>query len=86
MIKEYIVNGDVVIVEKVNHANKGDTVVAMLDDGSATLKRYYPDKRYVILKPANDKYKPIKAQNVTILGRVIGVFRRQFYKDAVKHF
>jgi repressor LexA len=81
MIEEFIVNGDVVIVEKINHANKGDTIVALLDDGSATLKRYYPGKRYVMLKPANEKYKPIKAQNVTILGRVIGVFRRQFYKE-----
>lgn len=82
MIEEYIVNGDFVLVEKVSHANRGDTVVAMLDDGTATLKKYYPGKRYVILKPANEKYKPIKSQNVTILGRVIGVFRKQYYSNS----
>ena len=84
MIEEYIVNGDYVVVEKVTHANRGDTVVAMLDDGTATLKKFYPGKRYVILKPANEKYKPIKADNVTILGRVVGVFRNQFYSNAKK--
>lgn len=75
MIDEHIREGDFVIVERRNTALNGQTVVALLPDGQATLKKYYREKDHVRLQPANEKYEPIRVKQVQIQGVVIGVVR-----------
>lgn len=76
MIDAQIADGDLVICRKTKNANKGDIVVAMTDDGEATLKYWFPEARRIRLQPANSKMKPIYARNVQVLGVVTGVVRR----------
>ncbi len=76
MIESLISDGDLVIVEKTEYAKNGDMVVAVLDDGTATLKKFYKEKNFVRLQPANKKYKPIMAPSVLIRGRVVGIIRK----------
>jgi repressor LexA len=75
MIESLIADGDYVVVEKTDYARDGDMVVAMLDDGTATLKKLFRKKTFVRLQPANKAYKPIDVPNVIIQGRVLGVMR-----------
>ncbi|MBU0638152.1 MAG: transcriptional repressor LexA [Planctomycetes bacterium] len=76
MMEDHICDGDFVIVEKRETARNGETVVALLEDGEATLKRFYRTSRGVRLQPANPAYKPIVTKNVTVQGVVIGVLRQ----------
>lgn len=76
MVESLIADGDLVVVEKTEYAKNGDTVVAVLDDGTATLKKFYKEKNFIRLQPANSKYKPIMAKNVVIRGKVIGIIRK----------
>lgn len=76
MIDDQIRDGDFVVVERRNTARNGDTVVALLEDGEATLKRFYREKKRIRLQPANDAFEPIYADHVDIQGIVIGVIRR----------
>jgi len=76
MIDEQILDGDYVICRRTDTAQNGDTVVALLDTGEATLKTFHKDKNKIRLQPANRKYKPIYVDNVTIQGVVVGVIRR----------
>ncbi|MFP4356454.1 MAG: transcriptional repressor LexA [Phycisphaerae bacterium] len=76
MIDEQIREGDYVICQKRNTARNGETVVALLDSGEATLKTFYKEANRIRLQPANPKYKPIYTRNVQIQGVVIGVIRR----------
>lgn len=76
MIDEGILDGDFVVVEEQAEANNGDIVVAVLEGGLATLKRYFKEKTRIRLEPANSKMKPIFARNVAIKGRVTGVIRK----------
>jgi repressor LexA len=76
MIEEHISPGDYVICEKRNTARSGQTVVALLPDGEATLKKLYREKGRVRLQPANPNYEPIYCREVQIQGVVIGVLRR----------
>jgi repressor LexA len=75
MIEDQICDGDFVIIEKRETARNGETVVALVDDGEATLKRFYKEKNRIRLQPANSSYKPIYVKNCTIQGIVIGVLR-----------
>jgi repressor LexA len=75
MIEEQIRDGDLVVVERREAARDGETVVALLEDGEATLKKYYREKNRIRLQPANSSYEPIYARNVQIQGVVIGVLR-----------
>lgn len=75
MIDEQIRDGDLVVIERRETARDGETVVALLEDGEATLKKYYREKERIRLQPANPAYKPIYARNVVIQGVVIGVLR-----------
>ncbi|MFH0852867.1 MAG: transcriptional repressor LexA [bacterium] len=75
MIESLIADGDFVVVEKTDFAKDGDTVVALLEDGTATLKKFFKQKKYIRLQPANKKYRPIKASSVVIQGKVLGVLR-----------
>jgi repressor LexA len=77
MIDEQIRDGDYVICRKTSTARNGQTVVALIDDGEATLKLFFkdPDGR-IRLQPANEKYEPIYPNQLDIQGVVIGVVRQ----------
>lgn len=74
MIEAGILNGDIVIVESMQHADDGDIVVAMIED-EATVKRFFRDHGRIRLQPANSAMQPIYAREVTVLGKVIANFR-----------
>ncbi len=76
MIEEQIRDGDLVVYEERSNPRNGDTVVALLEDGEATLKKFYREKNRIRLQPANERYEPIFARNVRIQGVVMGVLRR----------
>lgn len=76
MIEDGILDGDYVVIEETSQANNGDIVVAMIDNGVVTLKRFFREKDRVRLEPANSKMQPIFAKNVTIQGKVSGLIRR----------
>lgn len=76
MIEEQIRDGDYVVVEQEENANNGDIVVALLDNGMATLKRFFKEATRVRLEPANAKMSPIFVKNVRIQGKVVGLVRR----------
>jgi repressor LexA len=76
MIEDGIFDGDYVVVEEQETANNGDIVVALLEGGVATMKRFYKERDHVRLEPANSSMKPIIAKNVTIQGKVVGVIRK----------
>jgi repressor LexA len=78
MIEDHIKDGDFVIIEKREYAQNGETVVALLDNDKATLKRFYQEKGHVRLQPANPDMQPIIVQegDFRIQGVVIGVMRK----------
>lgn len=76
MINAGILNGDYVFVREQNYADNGDIVVALIDEEDATVKRFFKEKDCIRLQPENDFMEPIYAENVYILGKVIGIFRR----------
>ncbi|WP_028561170.1 transcriptional repressor LexA [Paenibacillus pinihumi] len=75
MIEAGIHNGDYVIVRQQQTANNGDIVVAMTEDDEATVKTFYKERDHVRLQPENSTLQPILLKKVTILGRVVGLFR-----------
>lgn len=77
MIGAGIQDGDLVLVRRQDHAERGDIVVALLDD-EATVKRFFPEGGQVRLQPENPDHEPIRvpAARVRVLGKVIGLFRR----------
>ena len=76
MIEAAIADGDVVICRRARTADKGDIVVALTDDGEATLKYWHPEANRVRLQPANSSMKPIYSRHVKVLGVVTGVVRK----------
>lgn len=76
MINAGILDGDIVIVERKNTARNGEIVVAMTDDNEVTLKTFYKEDGYFRLQPENDTMDPIILDNVTILGKAIGLYRK----------
>lgn len=76
MIEEQIRDGDYVIVEETDIAKNGQIVVAMLDNGMATLKRFFKEATRIRLEPANSTMSPIFVKNVTIQGKVVGLIRK----------
>ena len=75
MIDAGILDQDYVIVKQQNTANNGDIVVAMTEDDEATVKRFFKEETHIRLQPENPTMEPIILQNLTILGKVIVVFR-----------
>ncbi|PLR77113.1 repressor LexA [Bacillus sp. V3-13] len=75
MIEAGILDGDYVIVKQQQTANNGDIVVAMTEEDEATVKRFFKEKDFFRLQPENSTMEPIILRNVSILGRVIGVYR-----------
>jgi repressor LexA len=76
MIDEGILDGDYVVIEEQDDVHDGDIVVALLENGLATLKRYFKEATRIRLEPANSDMSPIFAKNVRIQGKVVGVIRR----------
>jgi len=75
MVNAGIFNGDYVLVRKQSSANNNDIVVALINNDEATVKRFFKEKDRIRLQPENDSMSPIYSRNVSILGKVIGVFR-----------
>jgi repressor LexA len=76
MIEDHISDGDYVIIERRETARDGDIVVALLDDGQATLKRFFKERGRVRLQPANSSMNPIYVdKDIRIQGVLIGVLR-----------
>lgn len=76
MINKGIFSDDIVIVERTETAKNGEMVVAMNDDNEVTLKTFYKEDGYFRLQPENDFMEPIILDNVTILGKAIGLYRK----------
>ena len=78
MINAHIVEGDLVLVRRQDHAQSGDIVVALVD-GEATVKRFGRDGRAVLLRPEHPTMAPIVIRegekDVRILGKVVGLVR-----------
>lgn len=75
MIGAGIFDKDLILVRQQNTASNGDIVVALIED-YATVKTFYKEKDYVRLQPENPTMTPIMVRDVTILGKVIGLFRK----------
>lgn len=76
MINEGIDTGDYVICKKSSHASDGQMVVAIVDEDTATVKRFYREPNRIRLEPANDGYEPIFTDNCRIEGVVLGSIKR----------
>ncbi|MDO5003747.1 MAG: transcriptional repressor LexA [bacterium] len=76
MINVGIYDGDILIVERQNTAKNGDTVVAMNKDNEATVKTFYKENGHFRLQPENDTMDPIILDQVTILGKAVGLYRK----------
>ena len=76
MKDEGILNGDFVLVERTEVARDGDKVVALLPDGSTTLKTFFKEDDHIRLQPANPDFDPIRVKFCTIQGIVRGVVRQ----------
>ncbi|MDP4125966.1 MAG: transcriptional repressor LexA [Bacillota bacterium] len=74
MIEAGILNGDLIIVRQQHDARNGEIVVALIGE-EATVKRFFKERTLIRLQPENSAMEPIYSQDVTILGKVIGVFR-----------
>jgi len=75
MIGEGVFDGDTLIIKKQETAENGDTVVAIIDDNEATLKKYYQEKNRIRLQPANPNLKPFYRKEVEIRGVVVKIIR-----------
>ncbi len=75
MIEAGIFDGDMVVVRQQQTANNGDIIVAMTEENEATVKRFFKEKDYIRLQPENSSLEPIILKDVSILGKVIAVFR-----------
>jgi repressor LexA len=78
MVNIGINDGDYLIVQESHEANNGEIIVAMVNDGyesGATVKRFFRESDHIRLQPENDYMDPIIARDVTVVGKVKGVFR-----------
>ena len=76
MIDEHIRDGDYVICRRGSAARNGQTVVALLPDGQATLKKFYREKSRIRLQPANPSFEAIYVTELDIQGVVVGLVRQ----------
>ena len=75
MIEAGILDKDMVIVKQQSSADNGDIVVAMTDENEATVKRFFKEKTRFRLQPENATMEPLYYEYVSILGKVIGLYR-----------
>lgn len=76
MIEEQIRDGDFVVIEQTEKAANGDIVVALLNNGMATLKRFFKEETRIRLEPANSNMNPMFVRSVRIQGKVVGLIRK----------
>lgn len=76
MIEAGIYDHDYVVVEQCETASNGEVVVALLENGFATLKRYFKEATRIRLEPANSTMSPIFVTKVRVQGKVVGVVRK----------
>jgi len=76
MRDEGILDGDYVLIERTQVAHNGDKVVALLPDGSTTLKTFFKEDDHIRLQPANPQFEPIRVKFCQVQGIVKGVVRR----------
>ena len=76
MIEDHILDGDLVVIRRQQAADDGDVVVALLDDGTATLKRLYRESSGFRLQPANSQLNPIYVDRLDVQGVVTGIVRQ----------
>lgn len=76
MIEDGILPGDYVVLVKEDAVKNGDVVVALLDNGLATLKRFFRENGKVKLMPANSKMQPIYATDVQVQGKMVALVRK----------
>ena len=76
MINKGIRDGDIVLIEKRKDANNGEIVAAMTSENEVTLKTFYKEQNHIRLQPENDTMAPIILDNVTILGKAVGLYRK----------
>lgn len=79
MINAGIFDGDFVIVRRQDTADNGDIVIAMTDEDEATCKRFFKEDTHIRLEPENDYLDPIILPDVSILGKVISLYRTHVY-------
>ncbi len=79
MVDDNIQDGDIIIIDKRESAEQGQTVVALINGEQVTLKRFYVERDGIRLQPANPEMAPIYLRNdeVQVLGIVMGVLRRE---------
>ena len=75
MIDAGILDGDYVVVREQDTADDGEIVVALVGE-EATVKRFFKEADHIRLQPENTTMEPIRTRDVSILGRVVGVFRK----------
>ena len=76
MINVGIYDGDIIIVERKNTATNGEKIVAMTEENEVTVKTYYKENGHFRLQPENDTMEPIILDKVSILGKVVGLYRK----------
>jgi repressor LexA len=76
MIEDHIMDGDIVIINPQSPVREGDVVVALVENESATLKRFYREKDRIRLQPANSEMEPIYVTDVQLQGKVEAIIRR----------
>ncbi|WP_369903094.1 transcriptional repressor LexA [Bacillus manliponensis] len=75
MIEAGILDGDLVVVRQQQSAYNGEIVVALTEENEATVKRFYKEKDHFRLQPENSSLAPIILKQVSVIGKVIGVYR-----------
>ena len=76
MINAGLMDGDYIMVQQQRDAQNGDIIVALLEDEEATVKRFFKEKGHIRLQPENDNYEPIITEDLVVLGKVVGLFRK----------
>lgn len=74
MINAGVHDGDLAIIERVNSAQNGDIVVALIDE-EATIKRFFKEKNHIRLQPENDTMEPIIITDCSVVGKLVGIYR-----------
>jgi repressor LexA len=75
MVDDHILDGDLVVILRTQSVNDGETAVALMEDGTATLKRIFREKARIRLQPANSDMSPIVVDSIDIQGTVMGIIR-----------
>ena len=75
MIEAGILDNDLVILERTGVADDGDIVVALIEN-EVTLKRFFMEKNHIRLQPENKNMEPIIVKNCSVLGRLVGLYRK----------